>query len=239
MARLRKNESLKDFRHKVSELKRRGIIDAKTDVRKVTPNWMRGGKTLRELVDKFDPVTSDKAEVFPTEKVTDKGARTKYERVIQTDPKTGKKKEFLIVPKYANESITVQDGKIVRDNTDAGIRTMEMHVPYHKLEQFIRDSKTQKYAHEKGFKQFAFRFFGGYSRTYRSMKQLLEDFEEYRSVQEAMSGSPYAQRELFRNFELVEVKDSKTWFAQRDRTADERKKAKRAATKKTGKRRKK
>lgn len=195
-------------------LKSQGI-GAPIDTRKaIQPGMIRGGKSLREWSDKLDPVLSGKAEIFRQSKTSEKGYRKTYERAHVTDARTGKVDDILIVPHSADERAALTpDGKIVISHP-AGMERVQIPVEYHKLEQWLKDARHQKYLKE-GYQGFGFRLFGNSSIYFRNIGQLWSKFIAYESVQDAIHGSKNEQREMYRNFELLRVTSHEKWEKQR------------------------
>lgn len=223
---------LPEFRAKLRELKSRGLSDLLHDVdtRKAIPSGIRGGRSLREIVDEFDDVLSGKAGIFKVSDTSEKAYRQNYQRKVFVHGRTGQRTEYIVVPHSADETVRLQNGKVVISHP-AGIERTQIPVEYHNLEQWLEDLKKQKYAREKGV-QYGFRFFGGSSSTFRTMDLLVDELEHYRTIEAGIAGSVSFQRELYRNIEIVKVLDKKKWFQQREKNKSREQQAKRKATQK-------
>jgi hypothetical protein len=203
------------FRTAAKALRSAGILDSKTNLTKLTPTDIRGGKTIRELIKEFDPVIRGKAVAVPVSAVDDKAYRKTYAKKVLVSGKTGKRTEMMLVPKSVDETVEVKDGKVVITHP-AGIERVQLPVEYHNLEQYLRDVKNQKVL--KQGKQFAFRFYGGSSDVFSNMELLLDALRHYESISDAIkSNDSKMQREMYRNLEIVRVKSSREWFKQREK----------------------
>jgi hypothetical protein len=137
------NFDLRKFRAAVSKLKAQGIIK-NVDARKAQPFWIRqerpgvksSAKPLSEIVDKWDAVVSNKAAVvhLPPEKLK------QYKKVGYEITKDAG--GAVVVPKLKTDRVTVEKGEI-KIVAKGGVETIKKAVPFHDLEQWLRQMKEQ------------------------------------------------------------------------------------------------
>lgn len=207
--------NLKDFRHRVSVLKKQGLLPSKTqagrplDARYADPRWKVKGKSLGSLVNKFDDVSSGKATAL---KVPQKTLRAYKKAGYETS--SGR----VIVPHSATEKATVRQGQIVV-KSKSGIERVQIPIPFQNLEQYLTDiQKNQRLidAMKKRGDYFGFKFFGNNSSEIHSnIDSLIEHLRQYSTVQHA--NTRMKQQEIYRNLEIVRIRKDANWIFPGDR----------------------
>ena len=202
---------LKAFRHKIAELKKKGLI-SKTDARSAKPNWIRQGKRLDKWVADFDDVLSGKAAAI---RVSDKQLR-KY-RKAGYETKSG----AVIIPHSAGEraSITRKGHVQIRDSK-SGMKRIELPIPFHDLKQFVNDGIKQGAVLDslKGSRPYwAYKFYGHNSyATYTNLDLLFEELSEGTAsglnlMDMARQETRKQQNEIYQNLTFFAVPSQSSW----------------------------
>lgn len=245
---MRKNDAsnLKEFRHKISALKKQGLIPANKRTGKLPgagarPTDLFGGKPLKDYVKKYDDVLSGKATAVPLSKLkSPTEARKKFEVT-----RAGGIKPSVLVPKGFDEKVEVRKGQIFTHHPK-GVSSVDIPVEYKgDTRQFLKELKKYDFPEMKGRHWYAFNFKGGGSKqVFRSMDDLVRYVEGQKSygVRAAhRRGDTKWLREVVRSLEIVVTDDKRTWFKENERRAEDREKAhqKQRNIARRGKRRKK
>lgn len=220
---------LKDFRRKLSALKKQGLIGGKTvDVRSAKPNMLRGGKFLEEYIKKYDDVLSGKATAVPLAKLENRGRQRKLYETVSA----GGIQPHVIVPHVKEESVSVSGG-LVKISHPKGINRIEIPIDYNNLNQYLKDlrkaEKSGKLPELKGPHYYAFNLKGGQSHViFRNIDELVNYLK---NPKDNVSGSqrwvnrvlrskdPKEQRDLFRNLEIVQTTQPAWWNTKQKRDA--------------------
>lgn len=213
---------LKKFRHAVSILKKKGLVKSSVNVRTAYPSQISGGKSLKELVKKFDDVISDKAAAIelPPEKVK-AYKRAGYET-------TGNR---VLVPKAATDRVTfTKDNEIKVTDKRTKISRIKMAVPYHNLKQWLQDMRKNHLridAMKRRNEYFGYTI-GDPKRKhhswnlYRTIEFLIDEIENGSpsglNLSEKIRTTTYKQQnEFFGAFEIVRVPRAEAWPQPKDR----------------------
>lgn len=207
---------LKQFRHKVAELKKKGLI-SKTDARSAKPSWIRQGKRLDRLVADFDDVLSGKAAAIS---VSDKDTRL-YKKAGY-EVKHGR----VIIPHTATERVTLSHkGHIKIRDSVSGIRRIEIPIPFHNLKQFVEDGIKQGEMLDtlKGQRAYwAYKFFGHNSyATYTHLDLLFSELSEGTAsglnlMDMARQETRQQQNEIYQNLTFFAVPSQTSWTRRED-----------------------
>lgn len=201
--------NLRDFRKRVSTLKKQGLLPATTsrghklDARSADPRWIVKGKTLGSLVKKYDDVASNKATaVKVSKKQLSQYKKAGYETA------SGR----VIVPHSATEKAIVKNDTVVIKSR-SGIERVQIPIPFENLNKYLADIEKDKAlinSMKRKNEYFGFKFFGNNSSTlYSDIAFLIEDLARYSAVQDAKSR--IKQQEIYRNLEIVRVAHSANW----------------------------
>ncbi len=195
--------NLKDFRHRVSVLKKQGLLPARTsrgeklDARSADPRWKVKGKSLGSIVKKYDDIASEKSTaVRVPRKTLIAYKKAGYETA----------KGRVIVPHSATERATRRGENIVI-KSKSGIERVQIPIPFQNLEQYLTDIQKNKRL-INGMKRrneyFGFKFFGNNSSEIHSdISHLIEQLQTYSAVTNAVSRMK--QQEVYRNLEIVRI----------------------------------
>lgn len=196
---------LRKFRKAVSILKKRGLLTGTydrsglpIDARSAYPSGLVKGKKLSTLVKKFDDVVSGK--VVPL-----KASPQKLKQFRKAGFRTGSGRIFVDVS--ATESAKLHKGEIVKTSR-LGIETVHIPVPYHNLEQYLRDiQKDHKRINrmKRNNENFGFRFYGNNSiMAYSDIGDAIDDFTKYDAVIDADTASE--QSEVYAHLVIIKIK---------------------------------
>lgn len=233
MARNLTPDQLRKFRSAVSTLKKKGLVKKSINARTAQPFQLSEGKSLRELVKKFDDVVSEKIEPvkLPKKKVSEY-RRAGYETY----------KDRVLVPKLANDKVTVtKDGEIKITDKRTKIQRIKMAVPYRNLKQWLQDMRTNHLRIDSMKRRnefFAYKIGEHTSwNIYRTIEFLLDEIENGSpsglNLSEKFRTTTHKQQnEFFEAFEIVRVPRAEAWPQPKERFRGGGRRAK------TGKRRK-
>lgn len=197
---------LKAFRHQVAILKKKGLI-SKTDARSAQPYWLRGGKRLDKTVADYDDVLSGKADAVKVEpKQLRQYRKAGYETI----------KDRVIIPHSATEKASITPKGVIKiRESKSGIQRVEIPIPYHNLEQFVRDGIAQGESLNSlkggGKRYWAYKFFGHNSyATYSDLDLLFQELADGTAsglnLMDKASESTYKQQnEIYQNLTLFSV----------------------------------
>jgi hypothetical protein len=202
--------NLRDFRKRLSVLKKQGLIPASTargtkiDARYADPRYkLKNGKTLGSLVKKYDDVATGKATAL---KVSKKQVTLFKKAGYETA--AGK----VIVPHSATEKALVERGEVVIKSR-SGIERIQIPIPFQNLTQYLNDIQKDKARINRMKRRneyFGFKFFGNNSSSlYQDIGHAIEDLARYSAVVAATSR--IKQQEIYRNLEIVRVARSANW----------------------------
>lgn len=129
-------------------------------------------------------------------------------------------KPVVIVPRTSADVQIKQKGGYVTKIQPNGVEHIEIPVPYHKLDEWLRAIKKDRRKLEKlkpVGSYWGFRFYGYRSlRTFTHIDQLEEYLRKYESVTLSInSQSAKDQMDVYRNLEIVTLTDSAKWFSER------------------------
>lgn len=203
--------NLRDFRHRVAVLKRQGLIVGKTrrgisvDARYARPTTKVNGQNLGTIVSRYDDVASGKATAV----------KVKSRKQLSAFKKAGYEtaKGRVIIPHSATETVRLERGEVVIKHR-SGIERIQIPIPYHRLEQYLADiQKDHKRidAMKRRNEYFGFKLFGNGSNQYSNIELLIEDLQNYQSVQNWGDLSRPKQNEIYRNLEIVKIKRNANW----------------------------
>lgn len=196
---------LKQFRHNIAVLKKKGLISKKYDARSVTPT-----KYLNSVIKNFSDVLYGRAGVATVSK-------KKAGEYRAAGYKTSGKK--VVVPKKEGERIHVsRKGNITTTRYVQGgaIQIVDIPVPFHNLEQWLADISNPQF---EGLKsptdRWAFRFHGYNSLgTFSTLEQLVRIMHMYQSgdIHKALdTGNPQKGEDVYRNLSIVKIKRGQKW----------------------------
>lgn len=226
-------EQLRKFRTAVSTLKKKGLVKKSIDARNAQPYQLSEGKSLRELVKKFDDVISEKVEPvkLPKKKVADY-KRAGYETY----------KDRVLVPKLANDKVTVtKDDEIKVTDKRTKIQHIKLAVPYRNLRQWLQDMQKDSLrinAMKRRNEFFGYKIGHNHSwNLYRTIEFLIDEIENGSpsglNLSEKIRTTTHKQQnEFFEAFEIVRVPRAESWPQPKNRFRGGGRRAK------TGKRRK-
>jgi hypothetical protein len=202
---------LKTFRHNVAILNKKGVLSG-TDARKAKPFWVRQGKRLDKLVESYDDVTSGKAEAV---KVDAKQLRQYKKSGYET------RKGRVIIPHAATERVSVTPkGHIKVKESKSGIKRIEIPIPFHNLEQWVRDGKKQGEQLDSlkgGRPYWAYKFHGHNSyATYTRLDILFDELSVGTAsglnlMDMAEQSTRKQQNEIYQNLTLFAVPSRDAW----------------------------
>src|SRR5277367_4910094 len=196
MAKLSSDE-LRQFRTKVSRLKKQGLIPSSIDARSATPTTKSSGKNLSTTVRKFDDITSGKATAI---KVTP--GQLKALRKAGFESAKGR----VIVPHSATETAKLRAGQVSIQNK-SGMERVVLPVEYHNLRQYVRDAKSNSDVinrMKKNNEYFGIRLYGGQrANFYSDIDTLLDDLDKYEAI--TTPGTRSDQEEVYRHLEIVKL----------------------------------
>lgn len=201
--------NLKDFRTRVSVLKKQGLLPKTTskgnklDARYAAPSWKVNGKSLGSIVKKYDDVASRKATAV-------KVSRKKFTEFKKAGYETAAGR--VIIPHSATDKATVSGGEVVIKSR-SGIERIQIPIPFQNLNQYLTDIQKDAARINKMKRRneyFGFKFFGNNSSTlYSDISFAIEDLARYSAVVAATSR--IKQQEIYRNLEIVRVSRSANW----------------------------
>lgn len=195
----------REFRHSVSVLKKQGLLPAKTDkgtpldARSALPAWKVKGKRLDTWVKKYDDVVSGKATAV---KVPQKSLQQFRKAGFETS------QNRLIVPHSKTETAKFKAGQVSIKNK-SGIERVQIPVEYHNLKQYLSDIRKNARlinAMKKRNEYFGIRFYGGQrAHFYSDILSLMEDLENYETIEEGYRKSKPKQAEIYQNLEIIKL----------------------------------
>jgi hypothetical protein len=191
------SEELRQFRTKVSRLKKQGLVSSSLDARSATPTTKTSGKNLSTIVNKFDDVVSGKATAVKVEPgqlraLRKAGFETAHGRVL--------------VPHSATETAKFQGGKVaIKSKT--GMERVVLPIEYKNLNQYVQDAKANAVLIDRMKRDneyFGIRLYGGQrANFYSSIESLIEDLEKYESI--ASPGTRIDQQEIYKHLEILKL----------------------------------
>jgi hypothetical protein len=191
------SEELRQFRTKVSKLKKQGLVPSSLDARSVQPTTKSAGKKLSTLVSKFDDVTSGKATAIRV-----KPAQLKALRKAGFETAKGR----VIVPHSATETAKLKTGQVAI-TSKTGMERVVLPVEYHNLNQYVKDAKSNAVLIDrmkKNNEYFGIRLYGGQrANFYSNIQALLDDLAKYESI--ATPGTRSDQSEIYKHLEIVKL----------------------------------
>lgn len=201
--------NLRDFRKRVSVLKKQGLLPAKLsarkklDARRALPDWKIKGKKLSTIVRKYDDVATGKltaVEVSPQ--------RLREFRKAGYETANGR----VLIPHSATEKVTLKRGEVSITSVK-GVERVQIPIPFQNLPQYFRDIKknaTHIDMMKKRNEYFGFRFFGANSSSlYANIDLAIRDLEKYTQVVKATSR--VKQQNIYKNLEIVRLRSEKYW----------------------------
>jgi hypothetical protein len=217
---------LKSFRHKVAQLKKKGLV-SKTDARSAQPTWIRQGTRLDKLVAKYDDVLSGKAAAVKV-----KPAQLKQYKKAGFETLKGR----VIIPHAAGERATVTpQGSIKVEKSlkpTKGIRRVVLPIPFHNLDQFVRDGKAQGEALNAlkgGNRYWGYKFYGNNSyATYTDLDLLFDELSigtasGLNLMDKYQESDRKQQNEIYQNLAFFSVPSQSEWpirdFSKRSRSS--------------------
>jgi hypothetical protein len=191
------SEELRQFRTKVSKLKKQGLLPSHLDSRSVKPTTKTSGKNLFTVVNKFDDVVSGKATAI---RVKPGQLRALQKAGFETA------KGRVIVPHSATETAKLKAGK-VSITSKTGMERVVLPVEYHNLNQYVRDAKDNAVLIDRmkrNNEYFGIRLYGGQrANFYSNIDALLDDLAKYESI--VTPGTRIDQQEIYKHLEIVKL----------------------------------
>jgi len=196
MAKLSQDE-LRQFRTKVSTLKKQGLIPRSIDARAANPTSKSAGKKLSTIVDKFDDILSGKATAV---KVTPAQLRSLRKAGFETTHGRA------IIPHSATETAKLKRGQVAI-TSKTGMERVVLPIEFHDLPQYLRDARANKdviNAMKKRNEYFGIRLHGGQrANFYGDIDSLLEDLSRYEAFM--APGTKPQQQDLYRHLEILKL----------------------------------
>src|SRR5689334_18362711 len=201
--------NLRDFRKRVSVLKKQGLLPArissrkKLDARSALTDQIIRGKKLSTVVRKYDDVATGKLTAV---KVS--STRLREFRKAGYETALGR----VLIPHSATETVTLKGGE-VSIRSAKGIERVQIPIPFQNLPQYFRDIKknaTRIDEMKNRNEYFGFRFFGHNSSSlYANIDLAINDLEKYTQVVKATSR--VKQQQIYKNLEIVRLRSDKYW----------------------------
>ena len=207
---------VKEFQRKLKILKKAGIYSGPIRVENITP-------TRKKFIRKYrDIISGKKAAVKLTPAQLKKIDRKKI-KVI------GK---FAIVDNEKGFKASIKKGLVNYVKPIEGGYHEKIHLPKARnLRKLLDEIKNNpEYDHlKKGDERWSFKFYGGASYTYSNLDLLIDEFEKYETVQQALNSRGSKQADVISHFEIHRIKKgaAKKWYNE----AGDSKTAKRARQK--------
>ncbi|MDE2101029.1 MAG: hypothetical protein KGL39_27530 [Patescibacteria group bacterium] len=195
-------QELKEFRHDVAILKRKGLIDKQIyDARSVKPT-----KYLKSQIKKFADVIAGKATPVKVNKAKAKD----YARQGYT-VKNGR----VVVPHLENEKVysTHGDFRVAASGRGGKIVKINLGLDKHDLNKWIDDLRNSRYKLKSDellmFQFYGNNSYGAYGNTPNKTAQqhMAERLEAYQSIQQLLvHGKPDQEQDVIENIVLFKVK---------------------------------
>jgi len=209
---------IKEFRHNISVLKRKGLVSKAIDARSIKPS-----SHYNSVIKNFKPVLEGTA----TAVKLPKKLREQYKSV-------GYKSAFekIIIPHGPNERVIVTHG-MPKTTNSSGIVKMDIPVKFINLEQYLRDLKA-KNLKKKEDERWGFRFYGFNSRrTYDDFDDMIETLQHYESVLHAIEEKSIEESlEIIEGLTWYKIGNRKLWKAHGEKMQSENNKRKQAERRK-------
>ena len=191
---------LKEYRNDLAKLKKAGLVDKSLNVRSAKPT-----PALTRKINKYKDVVSGDAKVYTVSKSQASKLKATGQTVV------GNK---LVLRAEPGTTAEYKKGLIhIKPIGDQGFERIVFPVPFKNLRQWLRDAKKDPSLQNLKLPgdRFAFRYFGNNSYdTFSDIDLLIEKLERYENTEESLEeGSEEAQREVYRNIEIVRVKRGK------------------------------
>lgn len=193
------NQGIKEFRHEIALLKRKGLIDKKYDARSVTPT-----KYLKSQVKKFSSVLSGEATPVKVSK-----SRQAYYKELGYTVKNNR----VVVPHLKNEKVygshgnfavkvTGKFGSITR--TDRGLRVKN-------IDQW-REQLIKEFKNLKSNERLSFQIGGSFTdKTFATIETLLLFLMQYESYEQAEeSENPDKEEQFIRAVVIYKIDRTST-----------------------------
>jgi hypothetical protein len=214
--------NIREFRHKVSVLKWKGLVPNTFDGRSVKPT-----PALKKSIRKFKDVLEGRAVAvkLPFAEIKRQQRAGGY---IVAKPK-GLPPRVLVTKLDPDEKIGVTHGRIYHKQP-SGISYVELSIPLNRdIESYLKELAKNKdliNRMKRNDQKWAFNFFGHHSiATFSNIEFLTAHILRYHSVREAIEEhNMRSQREMVRNLAIVKIEDSQKWFARREQTKERQKK---------------
>jgi hypothetical protein len=203
---------IKAFRHNIAVLKRKGLVSKKIDARSIKPS-----SHYNNVIKNFSAVLGGTA----TAVKLPKQLREQYKAV-------GYKSAFdkVLIEHQKGEKVVVTHGKPKTTNRH-GIVKMDIPIPFHDLDQYLRDLKEAK-VKKSDDERYGFRFYGNNSRhLYDDFDDMIAELQRYESTVSAIDLNDRAQMaEIFEGLTWYRIGNRKLWKAQGEKVRSEREKIK-------------
>ncbi len=213
---------LAKFRSDISVLKKQGLIGGADFRTQTAQPWMiRGGKSLRDYVKKYDDILSGKATAVKlSDEDVNRYRRLGNEIAITRKSGTSKRKSNIkdtrvIIPHAATEKVSVRKGNVVITHPK-GISRAQLTIEYDRYEsdalrKYLKRVMKSQVPNKRRY--LGFNFFGNKgSNYYTDIDSLIEDLERYQSVEQAInSGNARDMSEVVRNIEIVTFDSARDW----------------------------
>lgn len=187
---------LKQFRHDVALLKRKGLLDKKYDARSAVPT-----KYLKSQIKKLGDVLTGKAQ-----SVKVSPAKARYYKSKDYVVKNNR----VIVNVRENEKVYAAPSRgdfITKTFSKSGtITKYDKNIDVSNIQQFERDLIDGKIKLKPG-EQISFQYYGNNSyRSFMSMRKLVEYLHSYPAYQQAWENqNPAASREIIKNVVIIKI----------------------------------
>jgi hypothetical protein len=181
---------LKEFRHDVAILKRKGVLSNKYDARSVSPT-----KYLKSIIKQFSDVAEGKATTVKVSKTNKKYYQEKGFKTVNGRVVVKIKPNEKVISSHGNYSIQQTIGSLKITRRDLLINRTDIATA-------LFDLKTSKIKLKKN-EAAAFQFYGNNSRKIyvdlqgqTAWEQMAEDLSHYRTIETAQNKSHEQQEEL-------------------------------------------
>lgn len=207
--------NLKNFRSKISRLKKQGVIPKSVDARSSYPGKLVNGKSLGSIAARYERIAKGTAS-------TAKVSPSKLKAYRKAGFKTVKKR--VIVTHSKGETVGVTPQGIIYKNHPSGIRRFSIPISYKNLREWMADPNRDLHKWLRSLEHnadkindsisqqeyFGFKFFNNYSGLItHDIGELIEWFSRYDSVIAAHTHK--AQDEIYGNFEIVVINRKSDW----------------------------
>jgi hypothetical protein len=207
MAKRLDNRTLKEFRQQAARLKKAGVIPAKNaqgravNISQARPSTIVGGKPLSEYIRHFPQTAEGKAVAVrvPRDKSIAYG-KLGYRRWG----------DLVEVPALPDTEVTVTPSGEIQTRDKSGIAIVHLPIPYHNLEQWLRDVKKDRKrinAMKANNELFGFSFYGSHNNEgHPDIESVLNTIRKYDSIRGALNDrNPREAADIVQNLIIIKA----------------------------------